>query len=550
MFRSFYNVKPVMRRLSAALWAAGLCGSALAAGPLCQAPDNLIRNPGFEVKAPGSAGVPKGWEFQSPRNTALGNWDAVESRSGRYSLRIDTLWNQPEDAGWLQSVDAPLHTPIYLSGWIKSDDVKSLQPDGPGATVSVLGRWDQPAATLGTTDWHHVGMSFLTDTSPLQVSARLGFWSGVATGTAWFDDLALVPLKPQLPHPSWKVLVLVYGETDAVITDANGVQRHVRSDATPAELDLVTEQARQFVVNDIPVLSSGNMLPSLTVRRASHPLNHLTLLTSTTDWWPAWGDTADEVHDPYDSVIIIWDSRVRDVAGGDAFKLGGPVALTRVATVVPIYNTLDLASAGLDGTRHALKQNWASAVQTHYQALQVLPEPAIDVNVDSVRSQYVNCKTGHHYLWQTESAEQPIPNSIWNNSSGFMHDLYSGQVARAGAHRSCLGLGPQVWAWGGPVTHSGSKPSFTSLQRLSDLLRQLNGLQTARMIDPLAAEGLISNLQDARWELNAHQPEQARVDLQHFNAWVEHWMSEGRLVQQAGKLLMSASKEADECMDQ
>ena len=550
MLHSSFNFRPVVRRLSAALCVAGLCGSTLAAAPLCQAPDNLIRNPGIESGTRGQDASPNDWRFESPVGTALGSWDAVDSHSGRHSLRIDTHWYQADDARWLQTVDVPLKTPLYLSGQIKSENVSNWSHSGgPGATVSVLGRWDQPVATLGTTDWHRTGMSLVTDTSPLQVSARLGFWSGVATGTAWYDDVSLVPLQPQLPHPSWKVLVLVYDETDTLITDTSGVQHHVRSDATPAELELVAEQAREFVLRDIPALSSGNMLPTLTVQHASHPLNHLTVLAPTTDWWPAWNDTADEVQGSYDSVIVIWDSRVRDITSGATFKLGGPAVLNRVATVAPIYSTFDLTSAGLDGSRNQFKQNWGSAAQIHYQALQVQPLPAIDVNVNAALTQYVNCKTGRRYLQQTEPTGQRIVNSIWNNDAGFFHDLYSGLVAQVQAPHTCLGLGPQVWAWGGPETHSGSKPVFTARQRLAEMLHQLVGLQTARMLGSLPAETLVSDLEEARWEMSARQPQQVRTYLQNFNSWVDHLIQDNRLENQAGQLLISASKTVDGCLD-
>lgn len=100
------------------------------------------------------------------------------------------------------------------------------------------------------------------------VGPRIGFWSGLATGTAWFDDLRLVPRIATAPHPHWKILLLVYAQTDVVITAANGTKRHVVGTSTQAELDKTAEQARLFVQQDVPTLTSGHMLPTLTVRHA------------------------------------------------------------------------------------------------------------------------------------------------------------------------------------------------------------------------------------------------------------------------------------------
>jgi hypothetical protein len=48
---------------------------------------------------------------------------------------------------------------------------------------------------IGTHDWTYV--SAVTDSGDAQyllVAARLGYWSGTTSGTAWFDDLSLIPL--------------------------------------------------------------------------------------------------------------------------------------------------------------------------------------------------------------------------------------------------------------------------------------------------------------------------------------------------------------------
>lgn len=238
---------------------------------------------------------------------------------GRYSVRIDASWRQP--------VNTPVNQLLFLGGWIKSDGIQSVgQPDSPGgAMVSVLGRWDQPAPTLGTTPWHPVGMSFFTDTSPLLITPRLGFGAGMASGTAWYDDLTLVPHVPNTPHPRWKILVLIYPQTDVSYTDALGVTRHVIGSLLSQDIDTTLDQARRFVLRDIPALSSGNMLPEFTARLARAPLKSLSPFFD--GWWPAQPDVIEELDPAFDSVIVIWKPRVRDLATGQLLLVGGDAAV-------------------------------------------------------------------------------------------------------------------------------------------------------------------------------------------------------------------------------
>ena len=54
-------------------------------------------------------------------------------------------------------------------------------------------------------------------------------------------------------------------------------------------------------------------------------------------------------------------------------------------------------------------------------------------------------------MWEDEHDGRPIPNSIYNNDSGFTHDYLSGTVALATEPDRCLGIPPAAWAAGGPV---------------------------------------------------------------------------------------------------
>jgi hypothetical protein len=537
-----------LRRLPGALAALGLVGvtGAALAAPLCRPPANLIANPGFEAGTWSPGGRPTGWAFESPLTTSLGTWDNTVAHSGRHSVRIDAP--TPDDAHWHQPVTAPVGVPLYLSGWLRTDNVRrgADQPSSPGATISALGRWDQTAPTYGTTPWHHVGMSFISDTPTVVPSPRLGFWGGLASGTAWYDDLSLVPRVADVPHPRWKILVLVYPQTDVLLPDTNGVQRRLQGASAPAELAQATEQARLFVERDIPALTSGQMLPTLTVRQSTQPLRSLTPLwvgSQAAGWWPSQNDTLASDARDFDSVIVIWELRLRDVTTGAAVSLNiGPV--TPELGLAPTYASVPIEQAGLNGQRNVFKQEWSHGALVYYQALQVLPQPMVIFNPGA--SQYVNCKTGQFYVWQSETEGQPIPNSIFNNGAGFTHDYLSGTVARAEAPSVCLGIGPQAWAWGGPVTHSGSQPVFTAQARLRALEGQVDALRTALMLGPRPAATLKAQLLAARWALATRSGAAPEV-LRGFGAHVQALVRQGLLLPQAGGLLIEAATAAAEC---
>lgn len=545
MNSSAFNPSACRRTVAAALAVVGLAGSVLAA-PLCRPPDNLIPNPGFEEGTYSPGGRPTGWSFQSWSTTALGTWDNAVARSGRHSVRIDAA--NPDDALWLQSVQAPVNTPLHLGGWIKSERVERGldQPGSPGAIVSVLGRWDQPAPTLGTTPWHSVGMSFISDTSPLLISPRLGFWGGLASGTAWFDDLILVPRVADAPHPRWKILVLIYPHTDVTLTDAQGLRRRLIGTTSQVELDKTAEQARVFVEKDIPALSSGNMLPTMTLRYAREPLKSLSPVLG--GWWPAQGDVMNELDPEFDSVIVIWEPRVRDASTGESLWIGAAAGLTPDRGLSQTYVTMSVEYAGANGHRNVYKHEWGHSILSYFQALGVTPQPTVTNHASE--SQYVNCKGGPQYVWQDETDDAPIPNSIYSNTAGFTHDYYSGTVARAEEPRTCLGIGAQAWAWGGPVTNSGSQPVFSAHERVNALIGQIDGLKTATMLSPHSAQLLRAELMAARWALASARPIVARVSLGVFSETVRALVRKQQLLQEAGALLTEASASAGSCAGQ
>jgi hypothetical protein len=104
--------------------------------------------------------------------------------------------------------------------------------------------------------------------------------------------------------------------------------------------------------------------------------------------------------------------------------------------------------------RNTLKHEWGHAILFYYEAAGTAPAPAVDNHQPDA---YVHCGTERGYVLVDETQDERIPNSIYNNRSGFTHDYYSGTTALASAPDFCLGITRAAWASGGPVTKGRGK---------------------------------------------------------------------------------------------
>jgi hypothetical protein len=150
-----------------------------------------VQNPGFEDGPYDPREPPPDWRAAAVDPLSVMAWDDAEAHSGSYSVRIASA--QPNDARWIQKVKVTPETDYVLSGWIKTEDV--VHGGGAieaGANLDVFGTWDHTPALLGTNDWTYVEVPFNSDSSTeLEIACRLGYWSSVASGTVWCDDIEL-----------------------------------------------------------------------------------------------------------------------------------------------------------------------------------------------------------------------------------------------------------------------------------------------------------------------------------------------------------------------
>ena len=408
----------------------------------------LVQNGSFEMAFENTWPLNWGAKFHSAVEVSRYDHNA---HSGTSSGRISS--SSATDAYFYQHVNVEPETQYLLSGWIKTENVVS----GTGANLSLIDTWFHSEGRFGTTDWTRVVLWFNSGPSTsVTIGARLGYSSNPSAGTAWFDDVRLTPIRPDGSHPSWKILVLIYGKTDAVVKGADGVSHHYVTTTPQDEIERATLAATEFVETDIPALTSGNMIPELTIRYPDHPLTGLEPLGE--GWWPSPLSTAADRDPAFDSVIVIWDPRVVEEYTGTRQWIGTAAGLAANRYADQAYVAIITEATGY-GHRNVFKHEWGHSILSYFEAIGVSGKPTVSNHTSS--DQYVHWPTGEGYVWLDETDANPIPNSIYNNESGFTHDYYSGTIATADQPARRLGITPETWMWGGPVTKPGPSPAIS-----------------------------------------------------------------------------------------
>jgi hypothetical protein len=418
-------------------------------------PPNLLPNGSFEVGASPDSTDPAGWSRDVFEASATLSWDAGVALMGSRSVMIAAP--TPNDARWVATVPVQPHRLYALSGWIKTDQVEhSQQSVDAGANLCLMGTWSHTAGVFGTSDWTYVSMIFNSGAqTEVTIGARLGYWAGATTGTAWFDGLRLSLVESGSAAPAWKILVLIYDSTDFTYVDAGGVERHGVAHISAEERARAAREATTFVTQDIPLLTSGIMTPTVTIRYPDHPLARLS--PNGGGWWPSPADTAADRDPSFDAVIVIWDPRTIDQRSGEAIWIGSAAGLTPSMGTGQTYMSQIIESTGY-GHRNVFKHEWGHSILSYFEAVDSIPQPVVTNHADA--GQYVHCPSGAPYVWADETDASPIPNSIYHNTSGFTHDYYSGTVATPDQPARCLGITREAWAAGGPVSHAAVYPYY------------------------------------------------------------------------------------------
>ena len=197
---------PTMRPTTAMLLIAPsiLVFSALSLGG--QSLSDVVPNPSFEE---GGEERPARW--QPARWNGEGMFELVSP--GHTGARCASIYSESgADASWATTVPVEILARYRLSGWIRTENVATTE-GGRGALLNIHNlQPTQTAALTGTTDWTRVEVEFETGfTDSIQINCLFGGW-GLATGTAYFDDLRLELLSRQDFAPGLTIDARVVGE--------------------------------------------------------------------------------------------------------------------------------------------------------------------------------------------------------------------------------------------------------------------------------------------------------------------------------------------------
>jgi GxxExxY protein len=258
------------------------------------------------------------------------------------------------------------------------------------------------------------------------------------------------PLAASPYNPPWKILVLIYTKTDFQFSNDKG-KHHLVGTMTEEEKKRVELQARRFFERDVPELTGGHQRPVVMIRQ---PQRVLTRLDEA--YWPGPDITVPDVEPSFDSVVVIWKADGTDQVTGGPINVADAGGLTQPMGTGQTYCAIpsEYISAG---DRNVFKHEWGHSILFYFDAAGKTPAPAVDNHINDTDTRYVHWPTATPYILKDETDDVPIPNSIYNNRQGFTHDYYIGRTAAAGKPQDRLGITPEAWASGGPVTKPAPK---------------------------------------------------------------------------------------------
>ena len=168
---------------------------------------NLVENASFENER---KLLPIGWNTnQYGGNDVKYQWADI-GHVGKHSVMIHS--DKGVDAGWMTDIKCDPNTDYILSGWIKTEGVTRIGT-AQGAVLNLHVHQLKTNAVSGTHDWTRVELKFNSgEESHVIINCLFGGW-GLATGTAWYDDIEL--LKASAAH----VLPGTVGQAVAIISN-------------------------------------------------------------------------------------------------------------------------------------------------------------------------------------------------------------------------------------------------------------------------------------------------------------------------------------------
>ncbi len=151
--------------------------------------ENLFTNGNFEKGT-------EGWPLTVHEKKGTMSVDDTERYQGKATLKVQNVG--VDDTLVIQKVTVKPHTRYKLTGMIKTKGVEPANHKAKdGASLSIQGGFEKTKVQQHDSPWTRVMMEI--DSGPrneLAVGPRLGHYSALVGGTAWFADLSLVELGP------------------------------------------------------------------------------------------------------------------------------------------------------------------------------------------------------------------------------------------------------------------------------------------------------------------------------------------------------------------
>ena len=213
---------------------------------------NLLPNPSFENERDNN---PIGW--RKVTHSGQPSFALAElGHSGVRSVRV--LSEQGADASWSATVPVQPGTAYKLSAWIKTENLRPARGAALGALLNVHEMQDPvhgaTKGLLGNNDWTRVELDFDSGSmTEVTINCLMGGWAQVI-GTAWFDDVELVPgAMSGLTGPVGHVVQLVTanyaqrGPVDSIVATLSALKTAPESAAAPILEGLVSGWPRDKV---------------------------------------------------------------------------------------------------------------------------------------------------------------------------------------------------------------------------------------------------------------------------------------------------------------
>lgn len=154
---------------------------------------NLLVNGTFEKGT-------DGWTLDPYEKHGQMTIDENEKHNSRSTLRIDNA--VADDTHVKQKVSVEPDTRYRFEGYIKAKNVEPQKRESKeGACLALEGGFQKSLAINKTKSWTKVSFDFVTgNETEIELGARLGFFSNLTTGTAWFADLSVVKIGKAPPR--------------------------------------------------------------------------------------------------------------------------------------------------------------------------------------------------------------------------------------------------------------------------------------------------------------------------------------------------------------